>query len=259
MDAETLKIRGLTVRFGGLKAVDGVDFSIFKHEIVSLIGPNGAGKTTAFNAITGFIKASGRMEFEGYVLSDLRPHAIASKGIVRTFQITSLFPKISVLDNLRISYHLQENQTFFDAVFDTKRKSRVEEETLRKTMEILRFIDLENEKDRMAGALPYGKQRILEAGIALAASPKLLLLDEPSAGLNDTETQEMMELIIKIRDRGVTILLVEHDMKLVMGISDRIIVLNFGKKIAEGKPDEIKTNPEVIAAYLGGKKEDAHH
>ncbi len=255
MNEGILKADQLTVRFGGLAAVDSVDFSILEKEIVSLIGPNGAGKTTTFNALTGFLKPTGRIEFEGQRLNNLRPHQIAEKGIIRTFQITSLFPKLSVLENIRIGHHLQEKQSFFDAIFDTKRKREIEEKTLSQTIEILKFINLTDAKEMIASNLPYGQQRILEVGIALAPKPKLLLLDEPSAGLNDTETQQMMHLINKMRNQGITILLVEHDMKLVMGISDRIIVLNFGKKIAEGTPDQIKSNPEVIKAYLGERRD----
>jgi len=252
---EILKVRQLTVRFGGLAAVDSVDFSIFRNEIVSLIGPNGAGKTTTFNAITGFVTPAGAIEFEGQVLKNRRPHQVAEKGIVRTFQITSLFRNLSVLDNIRTGHHLQEQQTFLGAVLNTRRKQKTENETLSQAMEILEFIDLIKEKDRIASNLPYGRQRLLEVGIALAVKPKLLLLDEPSAGLNDTETREMMHLINRMRDKGITILLVEHDMKLVMGISDRIVVLNFGKKIAEGTPDQIKSNPDVIKAYLGERRD----
>ena len=258
MAGELLRVKQLTVRFGGLTAVNDLDFSIFPGEIVSLIGPNGAGKTTTFNSVTGFLRAiAGSIQFEGGELIHLKPHQIAEKGITRTFQITSLFPNLSAMENIRTSHHMQERETFWDAVLNTRRKRRVGEETLARTVEILKFIGLEGKKEAMAGSLPYGDQRILEIGIALAANPKLLLLDEPSAGLNDTETQGMKELIQKMRARSITIFLVEHDMKLVMGLSDRIVVLNFGKKIATGTPDEIKVNPEVIRAYLGDRKRDA--
>jgi branched-chain amino acid transport system ATP-binding protein len=257
MREEVLNIQHLTVRFGGLTAVNDVDFSIYKNEIVSLIGPNGAGKTTIFNAVTGFLKRiSGTIQFEGQELSDLKTHEIAERGIVRTFQITSLFPNLTVLDNIRTAHHGQEEEAFFDAIFNTKKKQKMEEETLTKAHEILKFINLESKKEVIASNLPYGEQRLLEIGIALAAKPKLLLLDEPSAGLNDTETQMMKGLIKRMRDLGITICLVEHDMKLVMGISDRILVLNFGKKIASGTPDEIRNNPEVIRAYLGERRRD---
>ena len=258
MADELLSVNGLTVNFGGLTAVSGLDFSLFQGEIVSLIGPNGAGKTTTFNAVTGFLRASaGSVRFAGEELIHLKPHQIAEKGITRTFQITSLFPGLSVLENIRTGHHLQERETFWDAVLNTRRKLRVEAETMARTGEILKFIGLEGKKDAIAGSLPYGDQRILEIGVALAANPRLLLLDEPSAGLNDTETQGMKALIQRMRERGITILLVEHDMKLVMGLSDRIVVLNFGKKIATGTPEEIKANPDVIRAYLGDRKRDA--
>ncbi len=255
MSDSILNVSRLTVRFGGLTAVNEVDFSISPKEIVSLIGPNGAGKTTTFNAVTGFIrKASGTVSFEGQDLTGRKTHEIARAGIVRTYQITSLFPNLMVLDNIRTGHHMEERETLLDVFFNTCRKRKIEKETLEKAHEVLRFIGLEGKKDTIASHLPYGEQRILEIGIALAAGPKLLLLDEPSAGLNDTETQEMKHLIGRMRDRGITILLVEHDMKLVMGVSDRIVVLNFGKKIAEGTPDQIRCNPEVITAYLGERK-----
>ena len=258
MADELLSVKRLTVKFGGLTAVNDLDFSIFPGEIVSLIGPNGAGKTTTFNAITGFLRASaGSVQFAGDELIHLKPHQIAEKGITRTFQITSLFPGLSALENIRTGRHMQERETLWDAVLNTRRKLQVEAETLARTVEILKFIGLEGKKEAIAGSLPYGDQRILEIGVALAANPRLLLLDEPSAGLNDTETQGMKALIQKMRDRAITIFLVEHDMKLVMGLSDRIVVLNFGKKIATGTPEEIKTNPEVIKAYLGDRKRDA--
>jgi branched-chain amino acid transport system ATP-binding protein len=257
MGAELLKVNHLTVKFGGLTAVNDVDFSILANEIISLIGPNGAGKTTTFNAITGFLRATaGSVAFAGQELVHLKPHQIAEKGITRTFQITSLFPNLTVLENIRTGHHMRERESLWDAILNTRRKRRVEEETLAKAFEILKFIGLGGKKDAVAGSLPFGDQRTLEIGIALAASPKLLLLDEPSAGLNDTETQGMKELIQRMRANAITILLVEHDMKLVMGISDRIVVLNFGKKIATGAPDEIKANPEVIKAYLGERKRD---
>ncbi len=258
MAGELLSVKGLTVKFGGLTAVNDLDFSIFPGEIVSLIGPNGAGKTTTFNAITGFLRATaGSVQFGGDELIHLKPHQIAEKGITRTFQITSLFPGLSVLENIRTGHHMQERESLWDAVLNTRRKIRVEAETMARTAEILQFIGLEGKKEAIAGSLPYGDQRILEIGLALAANPRLLLLDEPSAGLNDTETQGMKALIQKMRERAITIFLVEHDMKLVMGLSDRIVVLNFGKKIATGTPEEIKTNPEVIKAYLGDRKRDA--
>ena len=257
MSDPILNVNRLTVRFGGLTAVNEVDFSIFPGEIVSLIGPNGAGKTTIFNAITGYIrKTSGTVVFEGQDLTNRKTHDIARSGLVRTFQITSLFPNLTVLDNIRTGHHMEERETLFGAFFNTRRKRQTEEETLEKAGEILKFTGLEGKTETLASSLPYGEQRILEIGIALAARPRLLLLDEPSAGLNDTETQGMKRLIARMRERGMAVLLVEHDMKLVMGISDRIVVLNFGKKIATGTPEEIRGNPEVIKAYLGERRRD---
>ncbi|MEW6265137.1 MAG: ABC transporter ATP-binding protein [Thermodesulfobacteriota bacterium] len=250
-----LTVEGLIVQFGGLKAVDAVDFSIGRNEIVSLIGPNGAGKTTTFNAITGFVrKNAGSIIFDGHRLEQLRPYQIAERGVVRTFQITSLFPNLTVLENIRTGRHMWEKVSLLGTIFNTKTKRAVEEENLVKVQNILEFVDMAAFQHVVASNLPYGQQRLLEIGVALAAEPRLLLLDEPSAGLNDAETQVMMELIKKMRDQGITILLVEHDMKLVMGISDRIVVLNFGRKIAEGSPDEISCDAKVITAYLGERR-----
>jgi branched-chain amino acid transport system ATP-binding protein len=251
-----LQIEMLTSGYRSADILNEITLYVEKGEIVSLIGPNGAGKTTIFNVISGFLKKSeGTIGFDGEELEKMRPHRIAERGLIRTFQITSLFSNLSVFDNLRTGHHLQEKVRTLDSIFNTKRNRRVEKETTEKSLEILRFIELEHARETVAGNLPYGEQRILEIGIALAAQPKMLLLDEPAAGLNHTETQVMMNLISRLRKEGITILLVEHDMKLVMGISDRIVVLNFGKKIAEGSPDEIKRNKDVITAYIGEKRD----
>jgi branched-chain amino acid transport system ATP-binding protein len=258
MNREILSVQKLTVKFGGLTAVNEVDLSIRRNEIASLIGPNGAGKTTLFNAITGFVrKSSGSVLFEGTEVGHLKPHQIAEKGIVRTFQITSVFPNLSVLDNIRTAYHREGRERLLDVLFHTRRKQALEKKTLDRALEVLDFVGLSGKKDSIASNLPYGEQRVLEIAIALAAGPTLILLDEPSAGLNDTETLVMKNLIGRIREQGITILLVEHDMKLVMGISDRIVVVNFGRRIAGGTPDEIRRNPEVIRAYLGEAKTHA--
>lgn len=260
MRRDILEVKNLTVAFGGLTAVQSLDFTVAEHEIVSLIGPNGAGKTTTFNALSGFVKKKeGKVTFDvdGHELRNLTPHQIAEKGLVRTFQITSLFPGLTVMDNIRTAVHVRNHASLFDALFNTARNRRVEEETDARALEILSFVNLEDKKDRIAVNLPYGEQRSLEIAIAQAAAPKMLLLDEPSAGLNNTETHVMMDLIMRLRDLGITILLVEHDMKLVMEVSDRIVVLNFGEKIAEGTPAEIKNNQEVITAYLGRDRKHA--
>lgn len=255
-----LEVKKLSVVFGGLTAVRSLDFTVAEHEIVSLIGPNGAGKTTTFNALSGFVKKhEGQVAFDGddRDLLNLRPHQIAERGLVRTFQVTSLFPGLTVMDNIRTASHIRNRAGLFDALFNTARNRRVEEENDARALEILAFVKLKDKKDRIAANLPYGEQRSLEIAIALAAAPKMLLLDEPSAGLNNTETMVMMELIMRLRDSGITILLVEHDMKLVMEASDRIVVLNFGEKIAEGTPAEVMCNQEVITAYLGRERKYA--
>lgn len=253
--ATVIDAKNVTMQFGGLKALNDISLHIDEGEIVALIGPNGAGKTTMFNAITGFVKKSGgSVIFEGREVGELKAHEIAERGIVRTFQITSVFPNLTVLDNIRTACHKKSKETLLDVLFNTKRKQEVERKTQERAKEIIDFVGLQGKGDAVAGAMPYGEQRILEIAIALAADPSLILLDEPSAGLNDTETQVMKALVRRIREKGITILLVEHDMKLVMGISDQIFVLNFGKGIASGTPAEIRCNPEVIKAYLGEAK-----
>ncbi|PIE68060.1 MAG: ABC transporter ATP-binding protein [Deltaproteobacteria bacterium] len=247
-----LQVKDLTVQFGGLTAVDHVSFEVKRNQIVSLIGPNGAGKTTCFNAITGFCHVThGEVSLSGEPLTGLMPHQIAKKKISRTFQKTTVFDTISVLENLVTASHLSFRSGFWQILFSLPSVKKEERAFRKHGMEILELCGLADKAHTVAQNLSYGEGRLLEIAIALAVKPDVLLLDEPAAGLNPSETQEMIALIKKIRDVGNTVLLVEHDMSLVMSISDHIEVINFGKKIASGSPDEIAANPEVIEAYLG--------
>ncbi len=247
-----LAVDNLGVRFGGLAALAEVSFVVYEGEVASLIGPNGAGKTTAFNAITGFLPPSaGTIHYKGRPLTGLRPNQIADLGVVRTFQKTSVFAANTVFDNLLIGLHRQGGTRLWEILLALPRV-RAEEARLRaEAEEILDFVGLSAHAGELGGALPYGEQRLLEVAIALAAKPSLLLLDEPVSGMNPVETASFMAMLGKIRARGITILLVEHDMRMVMGVSDRVVVLNQGAIIAEGTPEEIQRNPEVIRAYLG--------
>jgi branched-chain amino acid transport system ATP-binding protein len=249
-----LDIQKLTMQFGGLTAVKNLDFTIEEGEIRGLIGPNGAGKTTLFNVISGvYLPTSGRFFFQGRDITVLRPHVTARLGIIRTFQSTTLFKHFTVLRNVMVGCHLHSHYNFFGALFDTPTSHRHERENERKSMEILEFLGLEKLKDELAINLPHGHQRALGIAIALAAQPKLLMLDEPVTGMNTEESASMMKQIRRIRDTGVTILLIEHDMKVVMGVCEKITVLNFGEKIAEGTPEEIQKDAAVHEAYLGGE------
>lgn len=253
-----LEIKDLSIQFGGLKAVTGFSLTMGDNDLYGLIGPNGAGKTTIFNMLTGVKRAtSGIIQFNGEDITYVKPYDITKKKIARTFQNIRLFKGISVLDNVKISYNYQVKYNLFDSILRLPRYFREEERIEKNAIELLKIFHLDDKKDEMADNLPYGEQRRLEIARALAASPKLLLLDEPAAGMNPQETQELTELIKWVKDHfKISILLIEHDMKLVMNICERITVLDYGKKIAEGVPEEIKNNPQVIKAYLGGEDTD---
>jgi branched-chain amino acid transport system ATP-binding protein len=252
--AIALAVDGLTLRFGGLTAVDNVSFQVREGEVLSLIGPNGAGKTSAFNAITGYIEpAGGEIRYRGARLTGLRPNAIAARGVVRTFQKTSIFAGQTVHDNVAIGRHLHSRQRTLAILAGLSSIAQEEQQLARDVGDVLRFVGLKSRADTIAASLPYGELRLLEVAVALAAKPTLLLLDEPVSGMNPVETASFMKLLGEIKARGITVLLVEHDMKMVMGASDRIVCLNQGRIIASGTPDDIQGHPEVIRAYLGSK------
>lgn len=258
MGQPVLKVQDLRKSFGGLKAIDNLSFVVAEGQIKSIIGPNGAGKTTLFNLITGvFPLTGGTLQFFGKTLNGFKPHDIAQQGISRTFQNLELFPNMNALENVMVGCHLLTSSGIFQAGFRLRAMRKEEKRIREKAREELRFMELEGKADAGATSLPLGEQKLLEIARALATQPRLLLLDEPAAGLNIRETEKLSETILRIRARGITVMLVEHDMTLVMGISDEVLVLNYGKKIAEGLPREIQKNREVVSAYLGEEGEDA--
>lgn len=248
-----LEVQSLGISFGGLRAVDGFNITIEKGQLYGLIGPNGAGKTTIFNLLTGVYKPdNGKVLLDGKNITGKSTVEINKAGIARTFQNIRLFHKLSVLDNVKIGLHNKHSYSTLEGILRLPGYYKVEKEMNERALELLQVFDLEKEADTLAANLPYGKQRKLEIARALATEPKLLLLDEPAAGMNPNETKELMETIRFVRDRfDMTVLLIEHDMKLVSGICEELTVLNFGQVLAQGKTGEVLSNPQVITAYLG--------
>jgi ABC-type branched-subunit amino acid transport system ATPase component len=252
-----LAIDGLTVRFGGLTALDDVSFDVHRGEILGLIGPNGAGKTTCFNVMTGVYRpTSGDIRLEGRSLAKMKRYRIIQAGVARTFQNIRLFGAMTALENVVVGTDAQHRTSVPGALLRTPRHRREEREAVEKGMALLEFVGIADRAADKATALPYGYQRRLEIARALATEPKLLCLDEPAAGFSATEKDQLSELILKIRDDGYTVVIVEHDMRVVLGVTDRLVVLDFGRKIADGVPDEVRRDPAVVSAYLGGSLDD---
>ncbi|SOY47772.1 high-affinity branched-chain amino acid transport protein (ABC superfamily, atp_bind) [Cupriavidus taiwanensis] len=251
--AELLRVSGLQMRFGGLLAVDGIDFDVRKDEVFAIIGPNGAGKTTVFNCVGGFYKpTAGEVTLDGHAIAGLPSHMVARKGLVRTFQNIRLFKNLTVVENLMVAQHLQVQSGILRGLFATPAYRRAEREALQRAGLWLERMGLTGVANREAGTLSYGHQRRLEIARCMITRPRLLMLDEPAAGLNPQEKLELQQLIDQLRrEFGIAVLLIEHDMSLVMGVSDRILVMEHGKPIVTAKPDEVRNDPRVIKAYLG--------
>jgi branched-chain amino acid transport system ATP-binding protein len=247
-----LEVRGLTKFFGGLEAVSGIDMTVKAGQIMGLIGPNGAGKTTVFNLLTGVLKPTkGNVILEGEDITGKKPHKVAKKGMIRTFQATNIYPDLTVLDNIILSCHLKPGVGSFETVLHTRSSRQKDCEILERSHAILREVGLEGLAQTRARNLSHGHKRTLGIACALACGPKLLMLDEPLGGMNGEEVTETMKLITRLWEKGLTVLLIEHNMRATMSLCHRIVVINFGKKIAEGIPEEIKAHPEVVKAYLG--------
>ena len=252
-----LNAKNVTMQFGGLRAVDAVDMEIRKGEIRALIGPNGAGKTTFFNVVSGiYIPTAGTVEFGGVDITKLRPHQVTAQGIARTFQNIQLFDNLSALENVMVGRHIRTHSGVIATFLHTPKMKREEDMCREKAKEVLEFAGLSRFEKTLAGNLPYGRKRILEIARALAGEPLIVMLDEPCAGMNPTETEDLINLIYKIRDSGVTVLLVEHNMRVAMGVSDLVTVLDHGQKICEGVPEVVQNNQQVIEAYLGKEEEE---